>query len=131
VVVILAAVAALVIIGGGVGIVIMNSRPVAVQRPLPEDTARAFVEAGYRSDCDAVRATIDEDFWERGGLTCLDVSFHGADFADTTVADWAITDTAITGDLATLTLDPPGEIPSTALHLRFVDGAWKITDWQF
>ena len=110
---------------------IMNRPPAAVERPLPEDTARAFVEAGYRSDCPAVRATIDDEFWEGAGLTCLDVSFHGSDFADTTVADWTFTDTEITGDQASLTLDPPGEIPSTALHLRFIDGAWKITDWQF
>lgn len=128
----LAVVAAVVIIGAGVGVMIMNSAPPAVvERPLPEDTARAFVEAGYRSDCPAVRATIDDEFWDGAGLTCLDVSFHGADFAGTTVADWAFTDTQVTGDRATLTLDPPGEIPSTALHLRFVDGAWKITNWQF
>ncbi|MFC7618826.1 hypothetical protein [Microlunatus sp. GCM10028923] len=103
----------------------------AVQVPLPEDTARAFVEAGYRSDCEAARKTIDEEFWDRGGLTCQDVSFHGAEFIDTTIADWAFTDTEVTGDLASITLDPPGEIAPTVLRMRLIDGGWRITDWQF
>lgn len=105
--------------------------PPVAQTPMPEDTARAFVEAGYRSDCEAARKTIDDEFWNRAGLTCLDVSFHGSDFMDTTVADWAFTDTEVTGDLATIMLDPPGEIPPTVLRMRLVDGGWRITDWQF
>ncbi len=123
------AAAVLVIVGVAVGTMIM--KPAAMAQPLPEDTARAFVEAAYRSDCPAVRATITDEFWDGAGLTCLDVSFHGADFADTTVADWTFADTEITGDQATLTLDPPGEIPSTSLRMRLVDGTWKITNWQF
>ncbi|WP_152364591.1 hypothetical protein [Microlunatus speluncae] len=128
----LAVAAAVVVVAGvGIGVVIMNPATLPVRAPMPEDTARAFVEAAYRSDCPAVRATITDEFWDGAGLTCLDVSFHGVDFADTTVADWTFTDTEITGNEASLTLDPPGEIPSTALRMRLVDGTWKITNWQF
>jgi len=119
----------LLIIGSVTGIVITSVRPTV--RSSPEDTVRAFVEAAYRSDCAAVRATIDDAFWEGERLNCLDVSFHGADFADTTVADWTISGITVTGDLAKVTLDPPGGIPPTDLHLRLIDGIWKITSWVF
>ncbi|GAB3759085.1 hypothetical protein [Microlunatus parietis] len=127
---IVAAVAVLAIVVA-VAALTRQPQPPATQAPMPEDTARAFVDAGYRSDCDAARRTIDQEFWDRAGLTCLDVSFHGSEFIDTTIADWAFTDTEVTGDLASITLDPPGEIPPTVLRMRLIDGAWRITDWQF
>lgn len=126
-----AAVAVLAIVVAVAALTRQQQPPPVAQGPVPEDTARAFVDAGYRSDCDAARKTIDEEFWDRAGLTCLDVSFHGSEFVDTTMADWAFTDTEVTGDLASITLDPPGEIPPTVLRMRLIDGSWRITDWQF
>lgn len=126
---IIAVVAAMLIIGAGVAAVIIAS--IGANGPMPEETARAFVAAAYRSDCDAVRATITDEFWNGAQLSCMDVSFHGSDFADTTVEDWSFADTKITKDIATITLDPPGDLPPTELRMRLVDGTWKITSWQF